>query len=375
MITRIHPQVWFFVAVSAFLIMIESTIYSQTASFPSALATDANLKVALNSAQSQLTSAINSSTTSLPVASCSPFVANMLVTVDQEIFSVSSCVSTTMLVAARPFPDGANVATSHVSGALVTGYIDAWHHNVLRVEIEAIEAALGASLVNVVTIGSTPTLAGLIVNGAITANSLTTSGSVIANGTLSATNNIRRGGLTLVDSSCYYLTATTTCFMNSAGDLTAVTGTFSGAISTGSITATGSVTSTGTLSATNNIRRGGVTLVDSSCYHITGSSACFVDSSNAATFNTVNYIATETGVNNAIAGTLSNAPGLVTGLTVQVQLAHTLQAGANTFNYTANGPVAIRSHFNTANNVGTAYAATGFITLQYNGTVWVDTAQ
>lgn len=87
-----------------------------------------------------------------------------------------------------------------------------------------------------------------------------------------------------------------------------------------------------------------------------------------------NYIATETGANNAIAGAL---PGVVlaAGLMVKVKLAHTLQAGANTFNLNAGGAVGIKSHFNIANNIATAYAATGLIELIYDGSEWLDTAQ
>lgn len=87
-----------------------------------------------------------------------------------------------------------------------------------------------------------------------------------------------------------------------------------------------------------------------------------------------NYIATETGANNAIAGTLTGVT-LAAGLQVVIKLAHTLQAGANTFNLNAGGAVAIKSHFNSANNLGTAYAATGVITVLYDGTSWLDMSE
>jgi hypothetical protein len=88
----------------------------------------------------------------------------------------------------------------------------------------------------------------------------------------------------------------------------------------------------------------------------------------------LNYIASETGSNNAIAGALSGV-SLTAGLRVTIKLAHTLQAGANTFNYNAGGAVAIKSSRNVANNIGTAYAATGTVSLQYDGTQWVDVSQ
>ncbi len=90
---------------------------------------------------------------------------------------------------------------------------------------------------------------------------------------------------------------------------------------------------------------------------------------------TVNYIATENGANNAIACAVGSGPALLTGIVVTVQLAHTLQAGANTFAYLGGTALAIKSHFNTANNIATAYAATGTITLQYNGAIWKDLSQ
>jgi hypothetical protein len=113
------------------------------------------------------------------------------------------------------------------------------------------------------------------------------------------------------------------------------------------------------------------------------------DSSTAPTTNTTggitsaggvsgvggaNFLATENGANNAIA-TPAGGPALATGLIVYVQLAHTLQAGANTFAYSGGSALAIKSHFNTANNIATAYAATGIIGLIYNGTLWLDLSE
>jgi hypothetical protein len=96
-------------------------------------------------------------------------------------------------------------------------------------------------------------------------------------------------------------------------------------------------------------------------------------SRNITSANSVNYIATESGVNNAIAGALTGVT-LAAGLTVSVKLAHTLQAGANTFNLNAGGAVNIKSHLNTGNNIGTAYTA-GIVTLIYDGTQWEDMSQ
>ncbi|MDE2107291.1 MAG: hypothetical protein KGL39_59385, partial [Patescibacteria group bacterium] len=90
----------------------------------------------------------------------------------------------------------------------------------------------------------------------------------------------------------------------------------------------------------------------------------------------VNYCVDD-GANNAIAcaAFATRLPPLVTGLTVTVQLAHTLQAGANTFAYAGGAAVAVKSSFNPANNIATAYASGGLITLEYNGSVWLDVKQ
>jgi hypothetical protein len=96
-------------------------------------------------------------------------------------------------------------------------------------------------------------------------------------------------------------------------------------------------------------------------------------------YQTPNYIASEIGANNAIAGALTNVFGSnvtqAAGLCVTVKLAHTLQAGANSFALNGATAVAIKSHFNAANNIATAYAATGTIQLCYDGTEYTDMSQ
>ena len=101
-----------------------------------------------------------------------------------------------------------------------------------------------------------------------------------------------------------------------------------------------------------------------------------VGSATAPLYSLGNYIATEGGANNAIAATFGGA-ALQDGLTLTVKLAHTLQAGANTFNLNGGGAVSIKSSRNPANDIGTAYAATGTITLLYDSTgpYWLDVSQ
>jgi hypothetical protein len=94
---------------------------------------------------------------------------------------------------------------------------------------------------------------------------------------------------------------------------------------------------------------------------------------------TENYIASETGANNAIAGALTDPAGtavaLAAALKVTVKLAHTLQAGANTFALNGGAAKSIKSSRNASNNIGTAYAAGGVIALVYDGTQWLDLSQ
>ena len=86
------------------------------------------------------------------------------------------------------------------------------------------------------------------------------------------------------------------------------------------------------------------------------------------------YAATDAGATNAVTALVPGLPQ-VTGACVTLILGHTLQAGANTFALNAATAVAIRSHFNQANTIGTAYAATGTVQLLYNGTYWLDLSQ
>lgn len=109
----------------------------------------------------------------------------------------------------------------------------------------------------------------------------------------------------------------------------------------------------------------------------------------AATFLASNKVAVDAnyvqaaGSANAItvaanADDTGTAIPLADGLRLVVDLnSRTLQAGANTFDYISGGAVSIVSHYNVASNIGTAYAANGFIELMYNSTssVWMDMSQ
>lgn len=148
---------------------------------------------------------------------------------------------------------------------------------------------------------------------------------------------------------------------------------------------------TGTLDVTTNIYQHGAIMIKTDS--ATGQNALFqnvgssvtpqwvsmLSSMGAIEASSINFIATETGTANAIAGTLADVAGnlavLGTGLTVGVLLAHTLQAGADTFALNGGTAKNIKSHFNKANNIATAYAVGSIVGLIYDGTEWQDQSQ
>jgi Collagen triple helix repeat (20 copies) len=87
-----------------------------------------------------------------------------------------------------------------------------------------------------------------------------------------------------------------------------------------------------------------------------------------------NYIASETGANNALIASLPGAT-LAAGLEIRLKLAHSLQIGANTLNLNGTGAKAIRSHNNPANNISVAYVSGAIICLIYDGTQYLDLSQ
>lgn len=129
-----------------FLILAAScSLYAQ---FPGAVATDKDLIVAKNRAESTLSTSINSSTLTITVANGSLFAANMLVTIDNEIIQICSVSSNTLTVCADGRGKDGTLAASHNAGRSVRGQITALHHNALATHIKAIETALGANLAN-----------------------------------------------------------------------------------------------------------------------------------------------------------------------------------------------------------------------------------
>lgn len=97
---------------------------------------------------------------------------------------------------------------------------------------------------------------------------------------------------------------------------------------------------------------------------------------NAAvrSYQDVNYIATESGANNALVAALLDAGGnavtVAAGLRVSIKLGHTLQAGANTFNLNGHGTDSIKKSSNPATDLSVTAASGSILTMIFDGTVW-----
>lgn len=127
----------------------------QTATFPASIATDADLKVASNRAQTYLTSAISSTTLTIPVADASRFVNDTIVTIENENISICS-VSGPNLVACsggRGF-DGTTAAV-HSANKIVAAQITSYYHNRLSREVQALQRFVSRREYNVLAYGAT----------------------------------------------------------------------------------------------------------------------------------------------------------------------------------------------------------------------------
>jgi hypothetical protein len=212
---------------------------AQTSSFPATPTNDAQLKVQVNGRATLLSGSMNASATSAIVASCTGIPANSLATVNTEIIAIANCSGNTLTLAtASPgctngrACDGTTAAT-HSAGATLSLFVDAWHHNALRVEVEAIEASLG--------VGASPTFANVTAGtgtfttlnaGTITggAGALTVTSLTAGTGTFTTLNAGGAGSLTVTS-----LTAGTGTFTNAS---------VSNALTTNTLTATTATTNT-----------------------------------------------------------------------------------------------------------------------------------
>jgi len=111
--------------------------------FPTAVATDGDLIVARNRARTTLNTSINSSITTVVLASGSLFGNNMVITIDSEDLFCTTLSTNTFTSCTRGY--GGSTTASHTAGVAVLGNITANHHNVLKDEIKAIETLLSTN--------------------------------------------------------------------------------------------------------------------------------------------------------------------------------------------------------------------------------------
>jgi hypothetical protein len=127
--------------------LMKGTLVLPVPVYPSNIVTDESLKIAANQVQTTLTTRVSSLDSIFRVSDTSRLVVDMLLTIDNEIVSISAIdPAAHSITVVRGF-DG-TVATSHNAGRLLQAFIDAWHHNSLAAEVKAIEAALGPNLSN-----------------------------------------------------------------------------------------------------------------------------------------------------------------------------------------------------------------------------------
>mgnify|MGYP003694240315 CR=1 FL=1 len=110
-------------------------------SLPGAVATDSSLAIAVDRQQTRLALPLNATDTAMTVVNPSVIVAYCLLTIDAETVKVTSAPAGNVVPISRGF-DGTTPAL-HLASATVSGFIDAYHHNALVAEIEAIETVSG----------------------------------------------------------------------------------------------------------------------------------------------------------------------------------------------------------------------------------------
>ena len=121
--------------------------------YPSAIATNEDLKVGLNLVTTNLKVGCSATDDVLFVNDAAQFGANILVSIEKEIIAIFARNTSTPQLFVAPGGRGfdGTTAAAHPAGAKVQMLIVAYHHNVLSSEIQAIEQALGPNLGNIGT--------------------------------------------------------------------------------------------------------------------------------------------------------------------------------------------------------------------------------
>jgi hypothetical protein len=116
------------------------------AMYPGAVASDAQLTIGVDRLQTRLAAPLGPLQTLMTVEDGSLIVPNTLLSIDDEIVQTQAGGGAVWnIIRGR---DGTMPAT-HLASAIVSGFVDAWHHNALVSEIQAIEQTLGPNLSNV----------------------------------------------------------------------------------------------------------------------------------------------------------------------------------------------------------------------------------
>jgi hypothetical protein len=111
-----------------------------SASWPTSVATDSTLYIAVNELQTNLSSGINSAVTTITLNSTTSFPTVGLILIDNEIIKYTGISGSNLTGCTRAF-DG-TTAASHSAAAIVSFAVMAAHHNVLKDEIIALETSL-----------------------------------------------------------------------------------------------------------------------------------------------------------------------------------------------------------------------------------------
>lgn len=119
------------------------------AKWPSSVATDADLFVAVNALATTLASTITNSDTTIPLTNTTNFPVAGAVTIDQEVIFYTN-ISGSNLTGCVRGSDGTSIA-GHNAGVPVSATIVAFHHNGLMAEIEAIETYLNSLVLDNLT--------------------------------------------------------------------------------------------------------------------------------------------------------------------------------------------------------------------------------
>lgn len=139
-----------YIAILAMFLALPA-LYAQnpvTATYPGAVTTDEDFPVAKNFASTTLTSGVDASTLSLPVADATVFRYPTILVIDSEVIKACSGSGVTVTVCAGG-RGLLSTAASHSSAVTVANRIVDYYHLRAQAEIIGIQTALGAGLSNV----------------------------------------------------------------------------------------------------------------------------------------------------------------------------------------------------------------------------------